>query len=180
MGGPEGMQAYERFAAAVDRFVTWVEKDRLPLFGIFLYVIAVSVVRDISEYYLLDHEFVTTVHPWIFSIAHHVSFYVVVFIGLVFLLSAFSGRGVRRTINYVSMFFWIIILPPWIDHYIGGLSQNYAYFSVTDFLNALATLQRRGLPHRPGDGGGGDSSSPCSPTRSGRSGTNWPRWPRGR
>jgi 4-hydroxybenzoate polyprenyltransferase len=137
MSGPAGTQAYERFAAAVDRFVVWVEKDRLPLFGVFLYVIAVSVIRDISEYYLLDQAFVTTAHPWVFSIAHHVAFYAVVFLGLVFLLSAFSGRGVKRTINYVSMFYWIIILPPWIDHFVGGLNQNYAYFSATDFLNAL-------------------------------------------
>jgi 4-hydroxybenzoate polyprenyltransferase len=145
MTGPAGSQAYERFATAVDRFVVWVEKDRLPLFGIFLFVIAVSLIRDISEYYLLDQAFVTTAHPWVFSIAHHVSFYVVVFIGLVFLLSAFSGRGVRRTINYVSMFYWIIILPPWIDHFIGGLNQNYAYFSVTDFLNALLHFSGEGF-----------------------------------
>ena len=145
MSGPAGTQAYGRFAAVVDRFVVWVEKDRLSLFGVFLYVIAVSLVRDISEYYLLDQDFVNSVHPWVFSIAHHVSFYVVVFIGLVFLLSAFSGRGVRKTINYVSMFFWIIILPPWLDHFIGGLNQNYAYFSVTDFLNALFHFSGEGF-----------------------------------
>jgi 4-hydroxybenzoate polyprenyltransferase len=145
MSGPAGTQAYERFAAAVDRFVVWVEKDRLPLFGIFLYVIAVSVIRDISEYLLLDQTFVDTAHPWVFSIAHHVAFYSVVFIGLVFLLSAFSGRGVKRTINYVSMFYWMIILPPWIDHFIGGLNQNYAYFSVTDFLNAILHFSGEGF-----------------------------------
>ncbi len=145
MSGPAGTQAYERFAAAVDRFVVWVEKDRLPLFVIFLYVMAVSIIRDLSEYYLLDQAFVNTAHPWVFSIAHHVAFYAVVFIGLVFLLSAFSGRGVKRTINYVSMFYWMIILPPWIDHYIGGLSQNYAYFSVTDFLNAILHFSGEGF-----------------------------------
>ncbi len=145
MSGPAGAQAYERFAAAVDRFVIWVEKDRLPLFGVFLYVLAVSVIRDISEYLLLDQEFVTTLHPWVFSITHHVAFYAVVFIGLVFLLSAFSGRGVKRTINYVSVFYWIIVLPPWIDRFIGGLNQNYAYFSVTDFLNALLHFSGEGF-----------------------------------
>ncbi|MDD1769773.1 MAG: hypothetical protein LUO79_01685, partial [Methanomassiliicoccales archaeon] len=126
-----------RFTERVDRFVTWLEKDRLSIVAIFVYVIIVATIRDLLEYLLLDQAFVTTPHPWIFSIAHHVSFYIVVFLGLIFLLSAFSGRGVRRVTNFVVMFWWIIILPPLIDHYIGGLNTNYAYFSITDFINAF-------------------------------------------
>ncbi|MDD1747175.1 MAG: UbiA family prenyltransferase [Methanomassiliicoccales archaeon] len=121
----------------LDRLVVWMEKERLPLFLIFLYVLAIGTARDLIEYFLLDPEFVSTSHPWIFSIAHHVAFYLVVFMGLVFLLTAFSGRGTKRCINYVSMFYWIIILPPIIDHFIFGLNENYAYFSITDFINAL-------------------------------------------
>ncbi|MGD1060251.1 MAG: UbiA family prenyltransferase [Methanomassiliicoccales archaeon] len=126
-----------RFTEKVDRFVAWLEKDRLSIIAIFAYVVIVAAIRDLLEYFLLDQPFVTTPHPWIFSIAHHVSFYVVVFLGLIFLLSAFSGRGVRRVTNFVVMFWWIIILPPVIDHYIGGLNTNYAYFSITDFVNAF-------------------------------------------
>src|SRR5271157_5804182 len=105
-----------RFTEKVDRFVAWLEKDRLSIIAIFAYVVIVAAIRDLLEYFLLDQPFVTTPHPWIFSIAHHVSFYVVVFLGLIFLLSAFSGRGVRRVTNFVVMFWWIIILPPVIDH----------------------------------------------------------------
>lgn len=134
----ESLTSFQRRAVeGLDRLLAWLERDRLPLFLIFLYVLAVGTVRDLVEYYLLDQEFVTSSHPWIFSIAHHMAFYVVVFMGLVFLLTAFSGRGVRRSINYVSMFYWIIVLPPVIDHFLFGLSQNYAYFSITDFINAL-------------------------------------------
>lgn len=126
-----------RAARAVDRFVVWLEKDRLPILGIFLFVIALAFVRDLAEYFLLDQPFVTTSHPWIFSIAHHIAFYLIVYLGLVFLVSAFTRRGVRRCANYISMFYWIIVLPPFIDHYLGGLSQNYAYFSIDDFLNVI-------------------------------------------
>ena len=129
----------------MDRLVAFLERDRLPLFLTFLYVLAVAFVRDMLEYYLLDQEFVSSSHPWIYSIAHHLGFYVVVFMGLVLLLSAFSGRGVRRSINYVSCFYWIIILPPILDHYIGGLNENYAYFSVTDFLNAIFHFSGEGF-----------------------------------
>lgn len=129
---------FERWATeGLDRLVVWMERDRLHLFLVFLYVLAVGAIRDLIEYFLLDQEFVATPHPWIFSIAHHVAFYLVVFMGLVFLLTAFSGRGAKRCINYVSMFYWIIILPPIIDHYLFGLNQNYAYFSITDFINAI-------------------------------------------
>ncbi|HUL39672.1 MAG TPA: UbiA family prenyltransferase [Methanomassiliicoccales archaeon] len=132
------LDGFERWATeGLDRLVVWMEKDRLPLFLVFLYVLAVGTARDLTEYFLLDQEFVSTPHPWIYSIAHHVAFYLVVYMGLVFLLTAFSRRGARRCINYVSMFFWVIILPPIIDHYLFGLNENYAYFSITDFINAI-------------------------------------------
>jgi len=134
---PDGASIEERFAHGVDRLVAFMEKDRLSLLGIFLYVLFLSVFRDISEYYLLDTVFVTTSHPWIYSIAHHVAFYFLTFLGLVLLLSAFSGRGVRRSMNFVTCFFWVIVLPPFLDHFLFGLSQNYAYFSVTDFINYI-------------------------------------------
>jgi 4-hydroxybenzoate polyprenyltransferase len=131
--------------SAVDRFVIWLEKDRLRPMFVFLYVLVVALVRDFSEYFLLDQEFVTTPHPWAFSIAHHLAFYVVVFMGLIFLLTAFSGKSVRKITNFVCMFYWIVILPPWIDHYIGGLNHNYLYFSITDFLDALFHLTGKGF-----------------------------------
>ncbi len=136
-GGPEADQLEGLVSRKIDRLVEFLEKDRLPLLGIFFYVIALALVRDLSEYYLLDAQFVSTPHPWIFSIAHHVSFYVVIFLGLVLLLSAFSGRGVRRSTNFISSIFWIILLPPYIDHFVFGSTQNYAYFSPTEFANAL-------------------------------------------
>ncbi len=126
-----------RITDRIDRFVAWLEKDRLSIVAIFVYVLVVATSRDLLEYLLLDQAFVTSAHPWIYSIAHHVSFYVVVFLGLIFLLSAFSGRGVRKCTNFVVMFWWIIILPPIIDHFLFGLSTNYAYFSITDFINAF-------------------------------------------
>jgi 4-hydroxybenzoate polyprenyltransferase len=134
---PGGDGAVDRFIAKVDGLVAFMERNRLSLFGIFVYVLAISFVRDLSEYFLLDHEFITTAHPWIFSIAHHVSFYMVTFLGLVLLLSAFSGRGVRRSANVIASIFWIVLLPPFLDHFLFGLSVNYSYSSATDFLDAL-------------------------------------------
>ncbi len=128
---------WEMVERRIDGLFRWMERGRLSALGIFLYVLAVSLVRDISEYYLLDPVFVSTPHPWLYSIAHHVSFYMVIFLGLVLLLSAFSGRGVRRSANVIVSVFWIIILPPYLDHFLFGLDMNYSYASATDFLNAL-------------------------------------------
>jgi 4-hydroxybenzoate polyprenyltransferase len=132
-----GSTIEERIGGWIDSFVACLERTRLSVLMIFIYVVLVSLIRDLSEYFLLDQEFVTTSHPWIFSIAHHVSFFVVVFLGLVILLSAFTNSGVRRVVNYICTFWWIIILPPWIDHYLGGLDQNYQYFSPTEFIDAI-------------------------------------------
>ncbi|WP_019178366.1 UbiA family prenyltransferase [Methanomassiliicoccus luminyensis] len=140
--------ATSRVSDSVDRFVAFLEKDRLPILGIFLYVLAVALFRDISEYFLLDQAFVTGSHPWIYSIAHHVAFYILTFLGLVFLLSAFSQRDTRKCMNFVASFFWVIILPPYLDHFLFGLNENYAYFSPTDFLNYL--LHFSGSSFHPG------------------------------
>lgn len=137
MNMADGVPLGVRFTDAVDRLVTSMEKNRLPIIGVFLYVLAVALIRDISEYYLLDLDFVLGDHPWIYSIAHHVTFYFLTFFGLVFLITAFSRRGLRKAVNYVSMFFWVIILPPFLDHFLFGQTTNYAYFSPADFLNYL-------------------------------------------
>jgi len=129
----------------IDSFVHSLERSRLSIYAVFVYVVVIALIRDLSEYFLLDQEFVTTAHPWIFSIAHHVSFYVVVFMGLVLLLTAFTRRGVRRTASYICTFWWVIILPPWLDHYIGGLNHNYEYFSPTDFVDALLGFTGKGF-----------------------------------
>jgi 4-hydroxybenzoate polyprenyltransferase len=137
-----------RFSEGADRLVLSLERNRLSIIGIFLYVLAVALFRDISEYYLLDQAFVTEPHPWIYSIAHHVAFYFLTFFGLVLLISAFSRRGVRKAANYASAFFWIIILPPYLDHFLFGADENYAYFSPTDFLNYI--LHFSGSTFHPG------------------------------
>jgi len=121
----------------VDRLVLFLERDRLSIIGVFLYILLVALIRDISEYYLLDRIFVIEPHPWIYSIAHHVAFYFLTFFGLVLLLSAFTRRGVRRAVNFVSTFFWVIVLPPYLDHFVFGSDENYAYFSPADFINYI-------------------------------------------
>ncbi|HTY47133.1 MAG TPA: UbiA family prenyltransferase [Methanomassiliicoccales archaeon] len=142
---PEAPSFEKRLSEGVDRFVLWLEKDRFSLFFMFGSVLVLATIRDLLEYFLLDQPFVTTPHPWIYSIAHHVSFYAVVFLGLIFLLTAFSGRGFRKCTNFVFMFYWIIAFPPIIDHFIGGLNQNYAYFSITDFINAILHFSGEGF-----------------------------------
>ena len=126
-----------RWGQALDRFIMFLERDRLSIIGLFAYILLVSLVRDISEYYLLDRIFVIEPHPWVYSIAHHVIFYFLTFFGLVLLLSAFTRRGVRRAANFVSTFFWIIILPPYLDRFLFGSNENYAYFSPADFVNYI-------------------------------------------
>ncbi|MBP7086506.1 MAG: UbiA family prenyltransferase [Methanomassiliicoccales archaeon] len=139
-----------RFIKWVDSAALFLEKDRLSLIGIFLYVILIAFARDLSEYFLLDTEFVNGSQPWIFSISHHVSFFVLTFLGLVLIVKVFSGVGLRKCMNFTVWYYWIILLPPWIDHFLFGLEKNYAYFSWTDFISAFFTLG--GNEFHPGQG----------------------------
>lgn len=144
-GGP-----WDVFQSKVDALADLLERDRLNLWQTFLYVLIIALARDLSEYYLLDEAFVSTAHPWIFSIAHHVAFFVLTYLGLVLLLKVFSGSGLRKCMNYTNWYYWIILIPPWVDRFLFGLDHNYAYFSWTDFLAAF--FQMEGKSFNPGQG----------------------------
>ncbi|MCE5295673.1 MAG: UbiA family prenyltransferase [Euryarchaeota archaeon] len=140
----------ERFVKGVDRLAAFLEKDRLNLWMTFVYVLVVAVIRDLSEYFLLDDAFTSSSHPWIYSISHHVAFFVLVYLGLVLILKVFSGAGLKKCINYTSWYYWIILIPPWIDHFLFGQDRNYAYFSWTSFLEAFFGMG--GESFHPGQG----------------------------
>jgi 4-hydroxybenzoate polyprenyltransferase len=148
--GAEGASIAERFVRGVDRLRDILEKERMPLATAFLFVIVLATVRDISEYYLLDPDFVSTAHPWIYSMAHHVAFYVVVYLGLVLLLAAFSGRGLRRSLAFITAIYAIIVLPPFLDYFVFGVRESYSYFDWTEFINAI--LHFSGAKFHPGQG----------------------------
>jgi 4-hydroxybenzoate polyprenyltransferase len=140
----------ERFVSGVDRLAAFLEKDRLNLWMTFIYVLVIASFRDLSEYFLLDEAFVTSSHPWVYSISHHVAFFVLTYLGLVLMLKVFSGSSLKKCINYTNWYYWIILLPPWIDHFLFGQDTNYSYFSWTSFLEAFFGLG--GESFHPGQG----------------------------
>ena len=133
--------SFGRFERRVDSLLAFLEKDRLNLWQTFAYVLIIALARDLSEYYLLDEAFVSTAHPWIFSIAHHVAFFALTYLGLVLILKVFSGSGLRKCLNYTNWYYWIILLPPFVDRFLFGQETNYAYFSWTDFLAAFFLME---------------------------------------
>jgi 4-hydroxybenzoate polyprenyltransferase len=145
-----GGTAWAKFSANGDRLIAFLEKGRLSIVGIFVYVILLAFGRDMAEYVLLDPSFLVGGNPWIYSIAEHCAFYVVVFLGLVLLLTAFSGRGFRKALNLITSIYWIILLPPFLDHFLFGDNQGYAYFSWTDLVNAFFHFS--GESFHPGQG----------------------------
>ncbi|MFA5313379.1 MAG: UbiA family prenyltransferase [Methanomassiliicoccales archaeon] len=140
----------ERFVSGVDRLAAFLEKDRLNLWMTFVYVLVIAVIRDLSEYFLLDDAFTSSSHPWIYSISHHVAFFVLVYLGLILILKVFSGAGLKKCINYTNWYYWIILIPPWVDHFLFGQDRNYAYFSWTSFLEAFFGMS--GESFHPGQG----------------------------
>lgn len=127
----------DRVGDLLGSIFSFMEKPRFTILTLFAYLLVISLVRDISEMYLLDREFMISGYPWIYSISHHVAFYFVTFLGLVLLLTAFSGERWDKCTNYLASTYWLIILPPFLDHFVFGLNVNYSYFSPTEFLNYL-------------------------------------------
>lgn len=127
----------DRAAYRLDSSFLFLERRRLSILGLFVYLLVISVVRDLSEMYLLDHEFIISGAPWIYSVSHHVAFYFVTFLGLVLLLTAFSGERWDKCTKYLASIYWLILLPPWLDRLVFGSEVSYSYFDATGFLNYL-------------------------------------------
>lgn len=123
-------------SSGVDRFVEFLEKDRLSLFGIFLWVMFISMIRGYLEPVLHFGEFS-------FGLLINDTFTgISSFVGACLIISYFSGTDYKKVLNIAS-FGWIIFFtPPLFDFFLRGTLETgtWGFINVLDFSTFLNVL----------------------------------------
>jgi len=103
----------------------FLEKDRFTIFTAFVYLVILGVIRSFAESLFFDYPSFS-----LYLLAQHIAFNFPVLILGVLVIKAASGTDLRKVYNMILLGFWIVILPPFIDHYIfgfGGVEYSYLY-----------------------------------------------------
>jgi len=135
--GESSARPANRLVRGVNSFFAFLSERRFGILLVAAWVVSIAVIRDVAEMWLLDREMLNGYTPVVYSLMHHVAFYVVTFLGLLLLLIAFSGEKWRRCMNFLCSIWPIIIIPPFLDRLVFGAATSYSYFSPADFLNYL-------------------------------------------
>ncbi len=56
------------------------------------------------------------------------------------LLSYLSKAGVEKTLNFLSKTYFLITIPPLIDHFIFGKASPYSYITLEGWVNSLSSF----------------------------------------
>lgn len=106
----------------LERIIEIFEKDRFTPLTAFAFLIAVGVIRSVSESLLFEFERTFS----IYLVAQHTAFNFPVLIMGTLILSLASGTSLRKVYNAVIPGFAIVTLPPFFDLLLGQVGLEHA------------------------------------------------------
>ena len=117
----------------IDNFVQFLEKDRLSIFGIFLWVLLVSILRGYLE---------PVLHFGYFEFglfANDVFTGVSSFVGACLVVSYFSKTSYKKVMNVAAFGWLIILLPPLFDFFAFGTLEtgSWSYARIEDIRSPI-------------------------------------------
>ena len=122
----------------LERIISFFEKERLNLLGVFLWILLVSIIRMVLESHLFSYQ--RSFPDIIFWYAHTVSFFLTVFIGGVLILKFVTKERIGKIANLASLGFTVVIFPPLFDFFIFHRSNSYFYILRENFLDAATSF----------------------------------------
>lgn len=134
-----------RLRDIIQKILIFVEKDRTNVVTATLLIIFFSLLRIFFERNFLTEGnivegkiFIDSVYNW----AHVTAFFTTVFLAGTLIISFFSKHRVRKVANVILWGFWLIIIPPLIDHFVFGLTNPslYEYVNIIDIIANITTL----------------------------------------
>ncbi len=125
----------------IERLFDILEKDRFTITTAFIYLIILGLMRSLSESFFFDYPTFS-----IYLVIQHTAFnFPVLFMGVIVLKMA-TGKSLRNIFNLILLGFWVVALPPFIDHYIFGYSgieysYLYSYYGENfNFIDKIASI----------------------------------------
>ncbi len=119
----------------IERVLSFTEKTRVGIIGAFSIVFLFAFLRSIMESSLFNYA-----GDGLYLRANHVALDFALFITGALIIMAISGLPGRKVFNVVLFGWFVILLPPIIDYFIGYTSGGYPYLSEPDFILALKRL----------------------------------------
>ncbi len=129
-------KAHKSSDLTLEFLIDFVEKDRFTVLTAVLYIMAIGVIRSVSESY-------AGVYPGfgIHLLTQHMMFYFAVFFTGAVTISILGDIDIKKVINVQLFGFWINILPPFFDLLIYGrgfaLGNGYNFLSVSRVLTPM-------------------------------------------
>lgn len=106
----------------IESLLRFVEKDRVGLFGAFLVITVLACLRSIGESSLFNY-----VQYTVYLCAAHEALYFALFMTGTFLITWVSGVSGRKIFNVIIFGWWIIVIPPIIDYFLGYGQTGMGY-----------------------------------------------------
>ncbi len=98
----------------IERLLYFTDKDRVGIIGAFIIIATLAYLRSIGESSLFEYPATS-----LYMRAVHESLYFALFMTGAFLVTAVSGVSGRKIFNVMLFGWWIIVLPPIIDFFLG-------------------------------------------------------------
>ncbi len=117
-----------RLVTKADKYLDKIENVKIPTPLLALYIFILISLRDIFEQIFFEEQFS------IFQFIHHFFFYILMFQTGVIIISFIAKRDIVKVARIVSSGFFLIVLPPLIDHFIFHRGFPYEYILPNEFI----------------------------------------------
>jgi 4-hydroxybenzoate polyprenyltransferase len=117
-----------RLVTSADKYIDKIENVKIPTPLFALHIFFLISLRDIFEQIFFEEQFS------IFQFMHHFFFYILMFQAGVIIISSIAKRDIEKVARIVSSGFFLILLPPLIDHFIFHRSFPYEYILPNEFI----------------------------------------------
>jgi geranylgeranylglycerol-phosphate geranylgeranyltransferase len=121
--------------AKIDNFISFIEKDRLSIFELFMFVFVIFLIRAKIELLLPN----ATISQELLFFAQDMTFYFMVFFAGVIILSLVTPMKPRKAMNVMSVGFLLLLMVPILDTYVFHFPRVEGYIRVEDIPVAMGT-----------------------------------------
>lgn len=125
--------------------LSFFEKERLGILGIFILILFLSAFRMWTEAYLLNYPYKEISMKYLFNQIHIISFFVSAFIGGVTILKLITKEKIARLANLSALGFIMVVIPPFIDVFTSSNPDPYSYVSPFNLLETMASFSGSGV-----------------------------------
>ena len=130
----------ERILLWAENIVGKIERERLNILTLFIWIFVLSFMRTWIEACLFNYPYAELSYKYIFNYAHIIFFYFAAYLMGVVVLKFFSKEKLMKVANLSAWGFAIILLPPFLDKFVFHTSTYRYVASVQQFIEGYTSF----------------------------------------